>query len=77
MLIHDPERIAALAELGELHLEEGRPSDAVEAYLKGAEVSFSKGLLEEAAALYARVLAVEPSQPLATSRIAELGRRSR
>ncbi len=71
----DPGQIQALTRLADLYLRQGLNSDARTHYLQVADSLIKKGELENAIAIYQRILEVDPENPAIDVRIAEVFQR--
>jgi tetratricopeptide (TPR) repeat protein len=68
----DPGQIQVLSRLADLYLRQGLNSDARVHYLQGADYLTKKGDLENALAIYQKVIGIDPENPAADGRAAEI-----
>lgn len=67
----DPGQIQALSRLADLYLRQGLNSDARTHYLQVADSLLRKGDLENAIAIYQKIIEIDPENPAADGRVAE------
>jgi tetratricopeptide (TPR) repeat protein len=68
----DPAQIQALSRLADLYLRQGLNSDARTHYLQVADYLIKKGDLENALGIYQKIIGIDPENPAADGRIAEV-----